>query len=86
MADDPPDRPGTAAFLAALRVRRNATLGFALGTLFAVAVFVFFVALPGSRRSPLLYVALAFVLAVGVGLLLTTVFTLGSAYRLARRL
>lgn len=86
MSEDRPDRPGTAAFLEALHVERNAKLGFGLGVLFAAGVFVFFVAIPGSRRSPLLYVALAFVLAVGAGLLLTTVFTLGSAYRLARQL
>jgi len=83
---DRPDRPGTAAFLRALDVERNAAAGFALGTLFAAAVFVLFVVVPGTRRSPVLYVALAFVLAVGTGLLLTTLFTLWSAYRLAQEL
>ena len=86
MSEDRPNRPGTAAFLQALHVERNAKLGFGIGVLFAIGVFVFFVAIPGSQRSPLLYVGLAFVLAVGTGLLLTTAFTLGSAYRLARRL
>lgn len=85
MADDTQARPGTAAFAAALDVRRNALAGFGLGGLFAGGVFVLFVGLPGSRRSPLLFVGLAAVLAVGTGLLLTVVFTLASAYRLARQ-
>ena len=72
--------------MAALNVPRNARFGFGLGVALAVAAFVFFVVVPGSQRSPVLYVALAFVLAVGVGLLLTLVFTLASAYRLARQL
>lgn len=86
-ADETADgRPGVGAFAAALHVRRNALLGFGLGAAFALAVFVEFAYL-ADRRYPVAYwLALAFVLAVGVGLLLTLGFTLGSAYRLARRL
>jgi hypothetical protein len=86
VSEDQPGRPGTARLVEALHVQRNARFGFGLGVAFAVAVFVFFVAIPGSNRSPLLFVGLSFVLAVGVGLLLTLLFTLGSAYRLSRDL
>jgi uncharacterized membrane protein YccC len=86
VSEDSPARRGTAAFVEALNVSRNAKAGFGIGVVVAIAVFVFFVGIPGSRYSPVLYVALAFVLAVGIGLLLTLVFTLGSAYRLARQL
>lgn len=75
---------GRAAFVRALNVQRNAKVGFAFGALAAVAVFVFFVVIPGTYRSVALYVALAFVLAVSLGGLATAVLTLGSAVRLAR--
>jgi hypothetical protein len=77
---------GPGAFMRALNVPRNARLGFAFGLVFTVAVYVFFVVIPGAIRSPLWYLALAFVLFVGVGGLATTVLTLMSAYRLSRRL
>jgi hypothetical protein len=80
-----PERPGTANFLRALKVERNAKAGFAIGVAFSLLVFVRFVLLPGREYPLALWLALAFVLAVGTGLLLTVVFTLGSAYRLARR-
>lgn len=78
-----PEHP-RANFLRALNVERNAAVGFAFGTLFAAAVFVRFVYLVDRPHSPVLWLMLAFVLAVGTGLLLTVAFTLGSAYRLAR--
>lgn len=81
--DPGPDHP-RANFLRALGVERNAKAGFALGGLFAAAVFVRFVYLADRPHSPVLWMMLAFVLAVGTGLLLTLAFTLGSAYRLAR--
>ncbi|MDG5775652.1 hypothetical protein QA599_04290 [Haloarculaceae archaeon H-GB1-1] len=77
---------GTAAFLDALDLRRNARRGFAIGVLFAVAVYVFFVTIPGTYRSPLYYVALAFVLAVGVGGLATVGLVAIRAKRLAQEL
>lgn len=86
MSDTTPADTGRAAFIAALNVPRNAVLGFGIGSLFALGVFVVFVGLPGSRYSPLLYVGLGVVLAVGTGLLLTIVFTLITAVRLARQL
>lgn len=82
-SDPEPEHPRV-AFVRALNVARNAKVGFALGALFAAVVFVRFVYLPDRRHSPVLWLMLAFVLAVGTGLLLTVAFTLGSAYRLAR--
>ncbi|WP_436908346.1 DUF7536 family protein [Halosimplex marinum] len=77
---------GRAAFVAALRVRRNARWGLAAGLALALAAFVLFVALPGSRRSPLLYVGLGFVLAMSTAGLVAFLLTLGRAVRLSRRL
>ncbi|MFB6184679.1 MAG: hypothetical protein ABEI96_09010 [Haloarculaceae archaeon] len=87
-AHDPPvgADTGTAAFLRALHVRRNARRGLAVGVVVAVAVYVFFVAIPGTYRNSLYYVALAFVLAVSVAGLATVVLLLVSARRLAREL
>lgn len=75
---------GRAALVRALNVRRNARWGFAIGVLVTVVVFGFFVVIPGTYRSPALYVALGFVLAVSLGGLATAVLTLFSAVRLAR--
>lgn len=84
LVSDRRESSGKAAFVRALNVRRNAALGLAVGVAVAVAVFVGFVLRPETSRSPLLYVALAFVLAVSLGGLVATVLTLGSAIRLAR--
>lgn len=84
MSREPPDRPGTAALVDALAVRRNAAVGFGLGTLLAALLVYGQVTSTGHLYSPLWYVGLGFVLAVGVGLLVTLLLTLGSAYRLAR--
>lgn len=70
--------------MAALDVRRQALRGFGLGVLLAAVVFAFFVAVPGSIRSPIFYVGLGFVLAVSTGLLATVGFVLVAAYRLVR--
>ncbi len=75
---------GRAAFVRALNVRRNAQWGFAFGALVAVAVFVFFVLVPGTYRPTPLYLALGFVLTVSFGGLTTAVLTLFSAIRLAK--
>lgn len=77
---------GPGALVAALDVPANARRGFLAAALLTSAVFVFFVVIPGARRSPLLYVALAFVLLVSLGGLLTVLLTLVSAVRLARQL
>ncbi len=85
--DDRPGRPGTAAFLAALRVRRNAKVGFALGIVVGLALLALVVRGAAAAQYPVyLYAALAFVLAVGVGLLLTAALTVGVAVRQAREM
>lgn len=81
-----PDASGRQAFVRALRVRRNAKWGLAAGVAFAALVFAFFVAVPGTYRSPLWYVALAFVLALSTAGLVAFLLTLGRAYRLSREL
>nr|WP_135304665.1 hypothetical protein [Halomicroarcula amylolytica] len=69
--------------VAALHVPRNAKFGFGVATLVTAAIVALFV-LPGTGRPMFLYVALAFVLLVSLGSLLTAVFTAISAVRLAR--
>ncbi|MFB6165101.1 MAG: hypothetical protein ABEJ31_08070 [Haloarculaceae archaeon] len=77
---------GRAAVVRALRVRRNARRGFAFGAIVTAAVFVFFVVVPGTYRSPYLYVALAFVLATALGALSTAALVAVRAYRLSKEL
>ncbi|MFC7026772.1 hypothetical protein ACFQH8_03115 [Halomicroarcula sp. GCM10025710] len=62
---------------------RNATVGFAGALAVTAAVFALFV-LPGTQRPMYLYLALAFVLTVSLGGLLTALLTVVSAVRLAR--
>jgi hypothetical protein len=81
-----PQPSGRAALVRALNVQRNAVVGFAFGVLVAVAVFGFFVVIPGTYRAVEYYAALAFVLALSLGGLATAVLTLFSAIRLAREL
>lgn len=73
-----------AAMVTALNVPRNATVGFALAGLFTAGLFALFV-LPGSQRPMGFYVGLSFVLAISLGGLLTALFTVVSAVRLARQ-
>jgi Na+/melibiose symporter-like transporter len=81
------EQSSRAALVEALRVRRNAKLGLAVGVLFAGAVFVVFVALPsGTTRSSAYYGALAFVLALTVAGLVTAVLVAVRAYKLTREL
>jgi len=77
---------GRQAFVRALKVRRNAKLGVAVGVGFAALVFGVFVVAPATRRSPLWYVALGFVLAVSVAGGVAFCLTLLRAYRLSRQL
>lgn len=77
-------RSPTATFLAALDARRNAKRGFAFGTVLALAVLLVFVVVPGTTRSPVLYLVLAVVLATSVGALAAVLLTVLAAYRLAR--
>lgn len=83
MSQNVPERP-RANFVAALNVRRNAVRGFVFSFLFTAGVFALFVFLPGTRQPTPYYFALAAVLALSLGALVTTVLTLLSAYRLAK--
>jgi hypothetical protein len=64
--------------VAALNVPTHAKRGFLLAAILTVAVFGFFVVVPGAERPLALYVALAFVLFVSLGALVTAVFVAGS--------
>lgn len=79
-----PDRPPKGRLLEVLEVRRNAKRGFLVGTLLAAALFVFFVAIPGSIHSPVLFVGLAFVVAATSGALVTTVLVALRVRKLAQ--
>lgn len=81
-----PDADGPAAFMQALRVGRNARVGAVVGAAFTALVFLVFVVLPGTYRSPLWYVGLAFVLALSTAGLVAVLLTLGRAVRLSRQL
>lgn len=69
-----------------LRIRRYTAMGFAIGGLVAAAVFVRFVLLPGTARSMGLYLGLALVLWVSIGLLATILLVAWRVRRLARAL
>jgi hypothetical protein len=88
VSDDTPERPGgTAAFMRAVNVQRNAKVGFAIGVALALSLLALVVRSAATSEYPVyLYAALAFVLAVGTGLLLTAVFTVGSVVRRVREL
>ena len=81
-----PERPGVANLIDALNVRRNAAVGFGLGVLFTLFIVWIYVIVPNRQFSLGLWATLGFVLAVGTGLLLSAVFTIGSAVRRAREL
>ena len=95
-SDTPTDSPvdsesGTAAFLDALNVSRNAKIGLVVGIAFAALVYVvrmFELLGPAQREvgGPILYLGLAFVLAFGTFVIVTTILTLVSAYRRTREL
>lgn len=85
MSQDRPERPPTANFLAALDVKRNATIGLAAGVAGSAAVFGFFVVPNWSAiDSPALYLALAFVLATALAGVVALALTVRSAVKLSR--
>lgn len=84
-----PDRARTAALLDVLDVRRHAAVGFGFGVVVAAAAYAFRVFQlagpnPDTRGSPALFLMLAFVLAVTVGLVVTAALTVRSAVAVAR--
>lgn len=83
-----PDAARTRELARALDVRRNAAIGFGSGLVVATLAYAFRVgelagANPDTRGSPAMFLLLAFVLAVTVGLLVSAVLTIRSAIRLA---
>ena len=86
--EDVPERPGgTANFFRAINVERNAKLGFGIGILLGVGLLALIVVNASGSDYPVFYYAgLSFVLATGVGLLLTMAFTVGSLVRRAREM
>jgi peptidoglycan/LPS O-acetylase OafA/YrhL len=73
-----------ARLLATLDVRRHAVRGFAASAVLTAAVLAFFVLIPGSVHPTPYYLALAVVLALSLGALLTAVLIARRAVRLAR--
>ena len=69
-----------------LAIRRQAARGFGVGAAVAIAVFVAFALVPGTTRPLVLYVGLAAVLGVSVGLLAALALVALRAVRLAREL
>lgn len=86
MAEPPSEEAPEAALENGLALERNAARGFAAGAVVATAVFAFFALVPGTTRPLGLYVGLAGVLGVSVGLLVTLALVGWRAYRLTRRL
>lgn len=82
------DQPsGRAALVEALHVRQNVKRGVAAGVAFTAAIFLFFVVFaPDTVRSPLYYIALAFVLAMTSSGLAAALLVMHRAYRLTKEL
>ena len=90
LAPGVPDAARTRELARALDVRRNARLGFGSGVVLAIVAYAFRVGeLAGptadTRGSPALFLLLAFVLAVSVGMLVTAALTVRTALTLARQ-
>ncbi|UTF53801.1 DUF7536 family protein [Natronosalvus rutilus] len=83
---DQPDRPPTAALLEALDVKRNAVISLLVGVAFTVAVFAFFVVVPGSNQQSGYLIALAFVLATTSAGTVWIALTVYAAIGLSREL
>ena len=81
MSADRPDRPGVAALVAELEVRRHVRNAAIAGVAFALAVFLLFAYLPGTDESLLYWGGLTFVLAFAVAGLVATVLLSYAAYR-----
>jgi hypothetical protein len=86
VSDDPPDRPGVAALLETLEVRRRARTGLATGIVGAALVFVLFAYLPGTDESLVYWAALSVVLASALAGLVTTALVARAAIRRTRRI
>ncbi|MFB6106593.1 MAG: hypothetical protein ABEJ70_06440 [Halobacteriaceae archaeon] len=75
------------SLVGALEVRRQALRGTVVGVAVSLALFGFFVVLPGATRTaPVYYVALGFVLAASLSALVTAVLLAVELVRLGRTL
>jgi hypothetical protein len=81
---DSPDRPGVAALLDELEVRRHARSGVATGVGVAAVVFLVFAYLPGTAESLWYWAGLSVVLATGLAALVTTVLVARAALQRTR--
>jgi len=96
VSDETPARPPSAGLIDALEVRRNALVGAVAGVALAVLVYLVRVfeligPVAGTQQYPVVgpegwFLVLGFVLASATALLVTTVLTLVTAYRLTREL
>ncbi|MFP9191605.1 DUF7536 family protein [Natronosalvus vescus] len=76
-SSDRPGRPPVTRLLEALEVKRNAVISLVVGIAFTVAVFLFFVVIPGVDQQLTYLIALGFVLATttaGTVLIVLTVY------------
>ena len=76
-----PDRPGVAALLEALAVRRHARCGLAAGVAVATLAFGLSAYLPGTEESLVYWAGMSVVLAAGVAGLVTVVLVLRAVRR-----
>jgi hypothetical protein len=88
---DTSGRPGLGGLLERLGVERNAKVGGVVGVavaavVYSVRVFELLGPAPSGAAGPELFLALAFVLAVGTALLVTVALTVAAAYRETRAL
>ena len=88
MSSDAPGRPPVGRLLGVLRVRRNLAVGFGVGValaagLYAVRVLELLGPAP-QQGSPLLFLALALVLALSAGSLVAIALTVATAIRVVR--
>ncbi|ELZ94810.1 hypothetical protein C440_07037 [Haloferax mucosum ATCC BAA-1512] len=94
VTDDVPERPPAGGLVQALDVPRNAAIGVVVGFGLAATAYLFrvlelFGPFQGTRQYPVLgpegwFLILAFVLASATALLVATVLTVVSAYRLSK--
>lgn len=80
------DRSPFATLIATFGIRRNAKLGFSAAILTAAVAYLYRVVglagpVPDTRGSPVLFLLLAFVLAITLGVFLTLILTIRTALR-----
>ncbi len=84
MSRDRPERPGVAALLVELNVRRHVRVSLAIGIAVGVGIFLLFAYLPGAEYPLSYWLALTFVLSFAVFALVASVLVARTAYRTVR--